>query len=204
MQPKLFAATNILARLLIQFATRQGNSYVSVISSGGTFKDKRFARFLSRYIPTRTIARPITDKQKLPKSQVESHTQLQPLCQKISRSSLFRCFSTHLLQTAPHSNTEICDHLTLGSFLLHVCLFIGTSNLGLTPMSFLTVWLMQMAHSLSTNYTRSCQRRLFCVSVVIPSLNRSLKMISSQQDIHPILMGKIWYQRARISCPPGT
>ena len=75
MQPKLFAATNILARLLIQFATRQGNSYVNVVSSDGTsFKDQRFASFLSRHMPTRIIAQPSTDKQRLPKSQVESHT----------------------------------------------------------------------------------------------------------------------------------
>ena len=73
MQPKLFAATNILARLLIQFATRQGNSYVSVVSSDGTFRDQRFASFLSRHMPTRIIARPSTDKQRLPKSQVVSY-----------------------------------------------------------------------------------------------------------------------------------
>ena len=138
MQPRLFAATNILARLLIQFATRQGNSYVNVVSSDGTFKDQRFASFLSRHMPTRIIAQPSTDKQRLPKSQVESRTCSYASVKKFLSNLFFRCFSTHLLQTAPHSNTAICGHLTLGSFLIHVCHFIRTSNLGLTPMSLLT------------------------------------------------------------------
>ena len=92
MQPRLFAATNILARLLIQFATRQGNSYVNVVSSDGTFKDRRFASFLSRHMPTRIIAQPSTDKQRLPKSQVESRTCSYASVSKISRSSFFQMF----------------------------------------------------------------------------------------------------------------
>ena len=66
-----FVMLNIMARLLIDFATRHGNSYVSVVDTDGDWKHKRFASFLSRKIPTRIIMQPGMDKKRLPKSQVE-------------------------------------------------------------------------------------------------------------------------------------
>ena len=66
-----FAVANIMARLLIDFATRQGNSYVNVVDSDGDWKYKRFVSLMSRKIPTRIITQPGMDKERLPKSQVE-------------------------------------------------------------------------------------------------------------------------------------
>ena len=66
MDPGLFM---ILARFLLEFATRQGISYVNV--SDGDWNVKRFAGFLSRKIPTCIITRHGMDKQRLPNSQVQ-------------------------------------------------------------------------------------------------------------------------------------
>ena len=71
MDPRLFIVVKLMARLLLEFATRQGNSYVSVFSSDGDWKAKRFATFLSRKIPTCIITRHGMDKQRLPNSQVQ-------------------------------------------------------------------------------------------------------------------------------------
>ena len=60
----------VMARLLLEFATRQGISHVSVSDSDGDWGAKRFASFLSRKIPTRTITRRDMEKQRLPKSEV--------------------------------------------------------------------------------------------------------------------------------------
>ena len=66
MDPWMF----IMARLLLEFATRQGNTNVSVFSPDRDLKIIRFANFLSRKITTRIITRHGMDKQKLTKSQV--------------------------------------------------------------------------------------------------------------------------------------
>ena len=70
MDPRLFIVVKLMARLLLEFATRQGNSYVSVFSSDGDWKAKRFATFLSRKIPTRMFTWIGMDQQRLPQSQV--------------------------------------------------------------------------------------------------------------------------------------
>ena len=61
----------IMARLLLEFATRQGISSVSVSDPDGDWEAKRFAIFLSRKIPTRTIAHHDMEKLRLPKSEVQ-------------------------------------------------------------------------------------------------------------------------------------
>ena len=73
MEVKLFVMAEIYARLLVEFATRQDNSYVSVVSSEGDNRAKRFASFLSRKIPTRLITQLDMDKQRLSKSQVQQN-----------------------------------------------------------------------------------------------------------------------------------
>ena len=66
----MIVVANIMARLLIQFAARQGSSYVSLVNSDSDWKDKRFVSLLSKRIPTRIISRPDIDKRRLPMSQV--------------------------------------------------------------------------------------------------------------------------------------
>ena len=39
----MIVAANIMARLLIQFAARQGSSYVSLVNSDSDWKDMQFA-----------------------------------------------------------------------------------------------------------------------------------------------------------------
>ena len=69
----MIVLANIMARLLIQFAGRQGSSYVSMINSDSDWRDVRFASLLSRRIPTRIISRPDVDNLRLPMSQVRDH-----------------------------------------------------------------------------------------------------------------------------------
>ena len=71
MDPRLFVFAKIMAELVIEFATRQGNSYVSVVGTYGDWKAKRFASFLSRKFPTCLITQHGMDKQRLPMSQVQ-------------------------------------------------------------------------------------------------------------------------------------
>ena len=76
----MIVVANIMARLLIQFAARQGSSYVSLVTSDSDWRDVRFANLMSRRIPTCIISQPDMDKRRLPMSQVLPFSSIGLIC----------------------------------------------------------------------------------------------------------------------------
>ena len=120
----MIVMANIMARLLIQFAGRQGNSYVSMINSDSDLRDVRIASLLSRRIPTRIISRPDVDKRRLPMSQVTSLLQAIGLICQITQSLCINYSAVVLLPThdimhfASIWRTDIARYLAHSLFML--------------------------------------------------------------------------------------
>ena len=203
MDPWMF----IMARLLLELATRQGNTNVSVFSPDGDWKDIRFANFLSRKITTRIITRHGMDKQKLTKSQVQVTSWAKIIVLRkyvVWEMSYWVSFNflavvllpTHVgLHFTPIRRCEIERHLA------HSLFMPASSHKYYTWGRFQCIFLQPWSKWLR-DYPRTVQGPINwgnIFSTTFFALRRFSRMIPSPWDIHPRLTAKIWCRRTRTS-----